>query len=106
MGKIKVVVKNPSESAKVIEISNNIEELQKIVDGYIEKIDVRGLSSLGIMTIANEEGILLNMPPNIIVDNNIPLVGPIIFCGEDFTSIPEDAIDDVLLYCSRNDCNQ
>ena len=94
--KIKVVVKKPGDThGQIVEIDNRLEELQSIVEGYIEVFPL----TEDILIILNEEGKLQDLKPNIFVSNgegfelivgNIVIVG----CnGEDFTSLNDKQIN-------------
>lgn len=54
--KIKVIVKDPEKPARVVWISNTLENLQKTVGGYIETVTI----STDAVIICNEEGNLLD----------------------------------------------
>lgn len=58
--KIKVIVKDPEKPARVVWISNTLENLQKTVGGYIETVTI----STDAVIICNEEGNLLGLPHN------------------------------------------
>ena len=58
---IKVVLAEPGKKAKATEIENTLENLQKIVGGYIECI-YPFEDNVGI--ICNEEGKLIGLEPN------------------------------------------
>ena len=60
--KIKAIVKRPDEKyGHVTHISATLENLQKLVGGYIETITI----AAGVVIICNEEGKLLNLPRNL-----------------------------------------
>ena len=64
--KIKVVVKKPGDThGQIVEIDNRLEELQSIVEGYIEVFPL----TEDILIILNEEGKLQDLKPNIFVSN-------------------------------------
>lgn len=68
------------------EIPNELEELQKYVDGYIE---VYGLTE-DMILLCNEEGRINNLPYNTRVMGE-EFFGPILVCGtkgEEFTDVP------------------
>ena len=89
MGKIKAIVKRPDEEfGHMTHISSTLENLQSIVEGYIEAIELGG----GLVMICNEEGKIRGLKPNMIVGLDV-IVGTIIICGEngeDFGDIPID----------------
>lgn len=63
---LKVLIKRVGEPCEVAEVENTLEKKQEIVGGLIEVIpfDEEG----NILFICNEEGKLLNMEPNIILN--------------------------------------
>ena len=84
--KIKVVIKKPEDLyGHMTYIENNLETMQKIVEGYIE---TTGIDNLVI--ICNEEGKIKGLKDNILLGND-HLVGTIIICGakgDEFSDIP------------------
>ena len=54
---INVILKNPGEPAKMIEIDNTLTCLQDLVDGYIEVISV-DFNGQDCAIICNEEGLI------------------------------------------------
>lgn len=97
--KIKCIIKRPDEEfGHMTAISDTLENLQKTVEGYIEcvtlvhqTLGVDGECVLpGLAIICNEEGRLLNLPHNCVVDG-IDFVGTIIaigVAGDEFADIP------------------
>lgn len=84
--KIKCYCKRPDSKLYSTWISNNLEALQRYVDGYIEVVPV----TENIVMICNEEGKLRNMEPNFGWLCDV-IVGPVIFCGvkgEEFADMP------------------
>lgn len=81
---MKAVIKRPGSGPDLIDVDNDLEALQQIVGGYIE--------TLGFgndVVIFNEEGMLLSLPKNCIV-NGFKLVGTVLIVGadgEDFTDV-------------------
>ena len=83
---IRVIIKQPGEPGMEMMIENSLKELQRIVGGYIQVI--QPMQHLAV--IVNEEGKLMDLPPNIFYGGDL-LVGTIIFVGvdgEDFTDVP------------------
>lgn len=94
--KIKVVVKKPGYThGQIVEIDNRLEELQSIVEGYIEVFPL----TEDILIILNEEGKLQDLKPNIFVSNGEGfelIVGNIVIVadkGEDFGSLNDEQMD-------------
>ena len=84
---IKVFLAEPGKKAKVTEIENTLENLQKIVGGYIECIypfeDNVGL-------ICNEEGTLIGLEPNRVLRDDEGNAVDIIFGTFIITGLTED----------------
>ena len=74
--KITVMVKEPEEVAQVKEIDNTLDQLHKIVGGYIE---VTGFTD-NILIICDEEGKMKWLRPNFQLRNDT-IVGTVIFVG-------------------------
>ena len=90
--KISALVKDPGRVPRHVWISNNLEALQKAVEGYIETVTL----ATDLVVICNEEGRLLGLPYNVTLCGT-EFVGTILFAGvdgEEFTDAPEP---DVLL---------
>jgi hypothetical protein len=94
--KINVIMFRVGRTAQVIEIKNSLENLQRLVDGYIEVVylnsKVKGNENLII--ICNEEG-KFNKSPNRAIGNDI-IFGDFIICstkGENFTGLSDKQID-------------
>lgn len=91
MEKMKVIIKRPDEKVgHVANISNTLENLQKIVGGHIE---VHTLTSNGCVLICNEEGKLKKLEPNFRLGNVFPdvIVGTVIITGtndDNFGDVP------------------
>ena len=76
--KIKVLYKKVGEDSKVIEIENTLEAKQTLVGGLIEVINYDDA-----LLVCNEEGKLLNMPPNLIFDCDY-IAGDCFVIGDDY----------------------
>lgn len=73
-----VIIKRPGEPIGHYEdIPNELQALQKIVDGHIEAVYIEN----GIILIVNEEGKLRNLPINFCTKYDI-IVGTAIVCGQ------------------------
>ena len=86
MGKILVWVKEPHKKAKHVWISPRLENLQKIVGGYIEAHQM----TTDVTLLCDEEGRLKDYEPNICFLGE-QLVGTVILVGtkgEEFSSCP------------------
>ena len=77
MDKIKAIVKRPDELyGHVCNISHSLENLQKIVGGYVETVYLTD----DVVVLCNEDGLLQNLPFNMKLHDQ-ELVGTIIVCG-------------------------
>lgn len=90
IGKMRCIVKRPDELwGHMTNISPTLENLQRIVGGYIEPVQLRD----DVVILCDEEGKLKDWEPNIPNPHNKHdiLVGTIIVCGvkgEHFVSLP------------------
>ena len=91
MNKIKAIIKRPDEEyGHIANISNTLENLQKIVGGKIETLYL----GHGLILIVNEEGKLLGLEPNFRLEHGAfadVIVGTAIVVGqkdEDFGDCP------------------
>lgn len=89
--RVMVIPVDASQDPYTIEIDGSLYSLQKIVDGYIEPCAPAQLKECKIELLANEEGLLAQLPVN---DNLYPffLVGQVVAVGigdEDFVSLTD-----------------
>lgn len=102
--KIEVIVKEPGKPMYKKMIRNELEEFQDIVEGFIETIPVDRGGRVGL--ICNEEGKLLDLPPNFIIGSDI-IMGNAVFVGVDgevFADCPATRTELMLLVpCLRLD---
>ena len=90
MKKISALSKRPGEPPRHVWVSNNLEALQKAVEGYIETITVSRGDGRDLVIICNEEGKLKDKPYNCNIAG-YDLVGPILIVGvdgEEFGDLP------------------
>ncbi len=83
---IRVIVKEPGMAPEWRIIPNELEALQREVDGYIEVVRLSGNAAM----IVNEEGKLRGMAPNFRYGIDM-IVGTAVFVGtdgEEFTDFP------------------
>ncbi|MGR9546553.1 DUF3846 domain-containing protein [Priestia megaterium] len=80
MEKIKGLLINVGEKPQTVEIDNTLEELQRIVGGWIETLFIK--QDRSIVMILNEEGKLEGLKPNIDFTNDV-VVGNVIVLGTD-----------------------
>lgn len=103
--KITAIVKNPYRQAEVVEIDNNLEELQKIVGGYIEAVYLPNVRN--VIGFVNDEGLLIGLEPNIYrPEYKDAFVGPIVFVGNgkngDSVSLTDERIKKITNYLKAN----
>ena len=90
---ITVLIVEPNEHPKLVEIEDDIDVEQAIVGGYMEELQLSDTASL----ICNEEGKLRNLPANRRYGNDV-LAGTFFITGVDddegiFTSLSKEDID-------------
>lgn len=78
MDKIRVVVKEPHETARTIEIVNTAERLERMLGGPVESV----WFAKNVWMLVNEEGKLRDFPFNFYVWDDL-VVGTAIFVGQD-----------------------
>ena len=91
---MKVIVKEPGESPKMVTIDGSLESLQRLVGGYIEHVEFTKQTGI----LVNEEGKLRKLEPNIILPEDM-LVGTVVFVGEsgeEFVDVPEREAEVIL----------
>ena len=95
---MRVVYKAPGEKPKIKDVTNDLDEFQNLVGGWIEHVGIRH----GLGLIINEEGKLHGMQPNFYLSKiNDLIVGPAVFVGEDgedFTDISDRDVELVMLH--------
>lgn len=82
---IKVLVKEPGKPARMTTVGNNLESLQKLVDGYIETVTF----AENLVIICDEEGWLKDKPFNIRM-GGLQFFGTIVLAstdGDEFSSL-------------------
>lgn len=76
---IRVVIVEPNKYPYEKIIKNDLETFQKIVGGYIENVFIGPTErDIRAAIIVNEEGLILNLEPNRIINNRTILHGPMI----------------------------
>ncbi|MCT4662791.1 MAG: DUF3846 domain-containing protein [Tissierellales bacterium] len=90
---MKVIMKKVGEELEPIEVSNNLSELQKLVGGYIECIELFD----SVVLLCDEDGSMKKLPVNFSI-RDVALVRNVIFLrledGE-FTSIKENDLETI-----------
>ena len=74
---IEILYKEPNKNPVKRKIPNTLEEMQKIVGGYIEVVGYKDA-----LLICNEEGKLMGLEPNISLGNDI-ICGSFFIAGDD-----------------------
>lgn len=86
---LRVLVKKVNQSPTVETIENTLEAKQDLVGGLIEVVPFDD-----VLLICNEEGKILNMNPNIILDNNDYIAGDCFFIGDDYNNADFKSLTD------------
>lgn len=97
---MKVFVKEPGKGIIEKEITEGLETLQGLVDGYIEQVSyIRKFSNNDITMLVNEEGLINELEPNIVILEGREVVsvlfGTVVFIGaramdDEFSSITKE----------------
>ena len=104
--KIKVILKKPNEKAYIQEIENTYETISSFCEGLIDITSLPYMDDIDV--IVNDEFLINNMEPNIIIPEwNSIYAGPIVITGYDITtgnsiSLNEYQINKVMKYLSLN----
>ena len=91
---MRIVVKNVGCNPKVKEIEGSLQEMQKIVGGYIQCMPFPN----NILCVLNEEGKLMNLQPNFVYNSDV-IVGNVFFCSageEEFESLTEEQTEFIM----------
>ena len=75
---MKAVYKEPGKAARIVEIENSLQALQKAVGGYIETVTLFSDATI----LCNEEGRLQGLPYNCTVAG-VDFVGSVLAVGVD-----------------------
>lgn len=84
---LSIAVKEPGRPLERRQLANELKAFQDIVGGYIEVVHLPH----EILLVCNEDGKLLELPPNIPIAGNV-IVGTVIFCssaGSEFASLSD-----------------
>jgi hypothetical protein len=85
---MKIVIKKAGYNPEVREINGELHEMQEIVGGYIECINVID----NILLVCNEEGKFMGLTPNFAFNGDL-IVGDVFFVAageEDFESLTDE----------------
>ena len=102
--KIKGLLVEPYKLPKEIEIENTLDNLQSLVDGYIECVYLQNDND--IVLICNDEGKINNIPLNRDIGYDI-IAGPFFIVGNDYENADFQSLTDeqILKYKIRFDKN-
>lgn len=87
---MKILVVAPNDCPKRVEIPHTLEEMQRVVGGYIQA--VYPWSDL-VALVCDEEGLINGKPLNRYIMPGMVIAGTFFICGlgeEDFTDLPDD----------------
>lgn len=79
--------------------NNSLETMQKIVEGYIERIPADELTGTGISMYVNEEARLADLLPAFTtMINNVPtrILGNVVFVRDDEEDLTEKQIEEII----------
>lgn len=77
-GKIRILFKAVGQPAKMVTIPNTLRAKQRLVGGLIEVVQYED-----VLLVCNEEGKILNMPPNLVFDYDY-IAGNCFVIGDDY----------------------
>ena len=87
---MKILVIAPNEHPKRVEIPHTLEDMQQVVEGYIQA--VYPWTDL-VALVCDEEGLINGKPLNRYIMPGMVIAGTFFICGlgeEDFTDLPDD----------------
>ena len=94
MEKMKVLLIEPMEQPRVVEIDHTLGELQRLVGGCIAATYPWDEDYVAL--VCNDNGIAEGLQPNRMLEDYDIILGSFFICGlgeEDFTSIPDELIE-------------
>jgi hypothetical protein len=100
-GLLRCIVKQPGQAPEIAEIPNTLKASQEIVGGYIDIVRLPYDDTGKVIDmIIHDEGLLLELEPNIVLNKHTTIVGPVIFtsstdCG-DQCSLSDEEIASIL----------
>lgn len=105
---IKVVyLSERSNEPEVKLINKKLKDYQQLVDGLIEPVDICYYDPFdermhGLLMYANEEGLLHDYLPNVMIADDVVIFGSVFVAAldedDDIDSIPDNRINDVINY--------
>lgn len=90
---MKILICEPHKRPYVKEIEHTLENLQQVVGGYIQALYP---FEEEVAIVANEEGLLIGLEPNRIVENYGIIFGTFFVCGlseDDFIGLTDEQIE-------------
>ena len=88
MSEIRAIIKRPGEAAFEAQIANELETMQRWVQGYIEAVTLS--TGPKVVLICNEEGRIVGLTPNCRINGEM-ILGTILLVGvkgEEFADCP------------------
>lgn len=95
--KIRILYKEVGKEPQIMFIENTLEEKQKLVGGLIEVVPYED-----VLIICNEEGKLLNMPPNLVFEYDY-IAGNCFVIGDDYKNADFKSLTDEEILKYRED---
>lgn len=81
---MKILFREPlNQPMKLMEIGSSVEDVQKIIGGYVHLIYLEK----NVWCLIDEDGIAKGLENNFYHDQFGPILGNVVFCGADFTSL-------------------
>jgi hypothetical protein len=90
---VKVLVIEPMKKPKIKEIGNGLKDMQAVVGGYIQAIYPYEDQ---VALVCNEEGKLIGLPLNRMIEDYDIIAGTFFICGlgeEDFDSLSDELLE-------------
>lgn len=94
---MRVLMVNPGEKPREMEIANELKAMQQAVGGYIEI--VHPFEDANVVLVCDEEGLLKASPFNRRINEDLWIFGPFFLCGEegeegeDLADLPPEMMD-------------
>lgn len=95
--KIRILYKEVGKEPQIMFIENTLEEKQKLVGGLIEVVPYEN-----VLIICNEEGKILNMPPNLVFEYDY-IAGNCFVIGDDYKNADFKSLTDEEILKYRED---
>ena len=95
--KIRILYKEVGKEPQIMFIENTLEAKQKLVGGLIEVVPYEG-----VLIICNEEGKILNMPPNLVFEYDY-IAGNCFVIGDDYKNADFKSLTDEEILKYRED---